>query len=266
MENAPLDTPESDSDKDKKKKSRKGFLELVESSPKKTDQPAVEKAAEKVIVRQDAKAERATERRRAPEARQLHATTHHELIGHVLITAESKPAGRSEKPAELPKNLTERRIETLNRAELFSLSEKIIVDGSSLRQIYETHLIGERGLRRLVAEHLRGGDLKKALRQEIVEREIDFERDPGLRDMASYTVSSGGGAPGGNAALNKMFEKAAASLPANREEAAYLKARVAYETRQQEQQKKQRRLVDVSIITAVLILSGLVIFLVIIRR
>ena len=63
-----------------------------------------------------------------------------------------------------------------------------MIDGSSLRQIYETRLVGERGLRRLVAEHLRGGDLKRAFRREITEREIDFERDPAMRDSTFRTI------------------------------------------------------------------------------
>ena len=47
------------------------------------------------------------------------------------------------------------------------------------------HLIGEKGLRRVVAEYLRGGDFMKALKRELLEKEKDFERDPKLRDQAS---------------------------------------------------------------------------------
>lgn len=205
-------------------------------------------------------------RRPAPEARQLHSSQRApEHIGHMLVTAEAKSGERSGKP-ERPKDteellarpLTEKRVETLNRAELLSLSEKIIVDGSSLRQIYETHLIGERGLRRLVGEHLRGGDLKKALRREVIEREIDFERDPAMRDLAAQAPVGTGGS---KATLNDLLQKASLSVVDTTEEVAFFKARARYEATQEEQHEQQRRLIDISLVSAIVVLITAVIFL-----
>ncbi len=218
----------------------------------------------------------ATVRRRAPEAHQLHGSQpRHEHIGQVLVAASetnttkapkgSPETGQAEKQVEarkLSEQLQGRRVDTLNRAELLNLSDKIIVEGSSLRQIYETHLIGERGLRRLVNEHLRGGDIKKALQAEIVEREIDFERDPAMRDMAQ--AGSGGADGAGKATLNKLIEKASEQV-AGSEEAAFFRARANYEAEQIDQQQKQRRLVDVSLTAAIALLIAIVIFL-ILRR
>ena len=208
------------------------------------------------------------ERRRAPEAHQLHgAPAAREHIGQVIVAEAIPAAKRAEKlepkiakpekqAAELP---TGKHIETLSRADLLSISEKIIVDGSSLRQIYETHLIGERGLRRLVGEHLRGGDLKRALRQEVIEREIDFERDPAMRDIkASGAVDD----PGGKAKLNELIEKASSSVSGSKE-AAFFRARASYEATQQLQQQKHRRMMDVSLIGIILILVALVALLII---
>jgi hypothetical protein len=221
-------------------------------------------------------------RRPAPEARQLHANQPaSEHIGHMLLAAEAKPAEqhlqqqksvseftrptsrtteRVEKGTELPavKLAAGQHIETLNRAELLSLSEKIVVDGSSLRQVYESHLIGERGLRRLVAEHLQGGDLKKALRQEVVEREIDFERDPAMRDLSHQAAIPSGG---GKTVLDNLLQKAAVNLPDSQEEAAFFKARNHYEAAQRQQQHQQRRLIDVGLVAIIATLMGLVIFL-----
>jgi len=216
-------------------------------------------------------AERPTpERRRAPEANLLHSAKH-EHLGHVVIAAEAAPLRRAaERPpveATSPEQAVSiRRVETMNRAELLNLSEKIIIDGSSLRQIYETHLIGERGLRRLVAEHLRGGDLKKALRQEIVEREIDFERDPILRDHGASVAGATGGGTGGQATLNKLIEKAATTVGATPEEAAFYKARAAYEASQYEQQQKRRQLMDAALITIILLLAVMVTALLLAKR
>ncbi len=196
-------------------------------------------------------------RRRSLSANQLHGGLAPERIGHMLMATESGPAsihGDKLSPERAA------QIETLNRAELLNMSVKIIVDGSSLRQIYESHLIGERGLRRLVAEHLRGGDLRKALRQEVVEREIDFERDPALRDMApQQQISSANGI--NSAALNKLLEKVTIEGIDEREEAAFYKARAHYETKTLEQHQKQRRIVDFSIALTVAFLIMVIIAL-----
>jgi hypothetical protein len=160
-------------------------------------------------------------------------------------------------------HLRERNVETLNRNDLLLLSEKIVIDGSSLRQIYETHLIGERGLRRLVAEYLQGGDVKKILRKEIVDHEIDFERDPAVRDVkvqpsaksvpASVVVNS-------KDALDKLVERASFGFGDSNAQ-AYYKARAVYEAEDNRQQKNKRRLIDVGMAATITLLLALVIIL-----
>jgi hypothetical protein len=117
-------------------------------------------------------------------------------------------------------------------------------------------------LRRLVQEHLSGGDLKKALRQEIVEREIDFERDPAMRDQAS---SGGGAVAGGKSTLNELIEKAAVTVTASGEQAAFYKARAAYQASEFKQEQQKRRLMDISLVTTIAFLTGAVIYLMITR-
>jgi hypothetical protein len=234
-------------------------------------------AREKAFLEVSAAAERPSVtsiRATAPEANLLHGGQRAlERIGQVLIGVEARndvarsPAVAPEalKPTANTKVIQEKeqaitkRAETMNRTELMRISEKIIIEGSSLRQIYETHLIGERGLRRLVAEHLRGGDLKKVLRREIVEREIDFERDPIMRDHAPQAA---GGSTTASTALNGLLKQAGVTS-SDKEEVAFLKARAAYESKEQAQQKKQRHLIDVSFAGTILILVVLVIILLI---
>jgi hypothetical protein len=81
--------------------------------------------------------------------------------------------------------LTNLKAQTMTRVELLSLASEIDIDGTNLKQVYESHLITELGLRRVISIYLRGGNVKRSLRRELVEREIDFERDPSLRDQAS---------------------------------------------------------------------------------
>ena len=202
-----------------------------------------------------------------------------ERIGHILVAAnETTPISRTgksvleavrradknaERPPERPAApVSEKRISMISRAELLSMSEQIMIDGSSLRQIYESHLIGERGLRRLVAEHLEGRDLRKALRQEVVEREIDFERDPDVRDIIPQEVPKSMAAGGrGKQALDELLEKAAVNISDSGEEAAFFKARALYEASQLQQHKQSRHLVDIGVAGTIIILIALIIVL-----
>jgi hypothetical protein len=188
-----------------------------------------------------------------------------EHIGQMLLNGETKPAANAAKPAERrPRAGADKRAETLSRAELLKLSETIAVDGSNLRQIYETHLVGERGLRRLVSEYLRGGDLKKSLRLEVIEREIDFERDPGLRDMTPDQPAVSGNAS--KATLDELLQKATVANGDDDEETAFFKARANYEANQLVQHKQQRRLADTGFAIAITVLLALVIFLYLSRK
>lgn len=175
-----------------------------------------------------------------------------ELIGHVLVDSESHGSGeKSTSP------------ESMSRAELLKTSESIIVDGSSLRAIFESHLVGERGLRKLVAEHLKGGDMKAALRVEIIEREIDFERDPALRDHYHDHSAVSAEAP---ETLNELLHKAQTEIKSDEEEVSFLKAKAKYNDKQQTSQKSSRRVVDVVMISTILILATLVVVLLFTNR
>ena len=205
-----------------------------------------------------------------------------EHIGRMMVMAEAEPetvqtpevsatAAASDQVASIESiQAGDRQLETMNRTELLAISEKIIIDGSSLRQIFETHLIGERGLRRIIAEHMRGGDLKKALQKEIVEREVDFETAPGERQRDEFqkteqgSFSQSADLSSSSSALNSMLEKASTSIGGN-EEAAFIRARAAYEEEQTDRQAKQRRIIDVSFAAIIGVLTFVVIYLIISR-
>jgi hypothetical protein len=161
------------------------------------------------------------QRQRAPEATQLHGQQKSpEHIGHMLLTAEADHSTREGlRPSYGPERIQLRpgmHIETLSRAELLELSRQIAVETTSLRDVYETHLIGEQALRRIIAEYLQGGDIHHILQREILEHEIDFERDPALRDASAVTnydhhENSQVIAPGKDA-LNQLLQKAQAVI------------------------------------------------------
>jgi hypothetical protein len=195
------------------------------------------------------------------EARQLHSKNlPPERIGHVLVTAEAVPlirtaetpktAGQPPKPERL---LTAKQIETMSRAELLALSEKVVIDGASLRQVYETHLVGERGLRRVITEYLRGGDYKSMLRRELVEREIDFERDPILRDKG---LPAGSGS--GKAALNNLLAGAGVLPNGDDSSLGIIKTnprQLAADTRHKQ---RRQRVADVSLVSTIVVLVAVI--------
>lgn len=181
-----------------------------------------------------------------------------EHIGHVLVSVTQPEAGSAKDNQKDGK-----RIDTLSRVELLNLSEKITIDGSSLRQIYETHLVGEKGLRRLIAEYLREGDLRKALRQEVMEREIDFERDPILRDTSPQFEADG--LPS-KKAMNDFLERAITSVNDSSEEAAFFKARATYEAEELQRHKKRRVVLDIALAVFIATLILLIIILYLSRR
>jgi hypothetical protein len=107
----------------------------------------------------------------------------------MLKKTESKHELDKVKPQETMEPVqAEIRAQTINREELLSIARKIEIEGTKLSAIYDNNLLGEHGLRRVVAEYLKGGNVKKVLRQEMIEREIDFERDPILRDMGDRSA------------------------------------------------------------------------------
>ena len=188
-----------------------------------------------------------------------------EVVRETPVPVPERPVESAQTP------VTEQNIETLNRVELMAQSEQVSIDGTSLQQIYETHLIGERGLRRLMAEHLRGGDLHEALQREIMERERDFERDPVMRDV---TVSAGGpsdvavsaATAAGSADLDHLLQKAKIDAPGRTEEAAFFKARARYQAAQHQRQHHQRRIIDIAMAAVIIILVALVVVMYMLRH
>jgi hypothetical protein len=213
-------------------------------------------------------------RTKAPEAKILHRVEPAgERIGRLVIATEivesrspSKPKQEILKPDKLAefKAVSVKQVETMNRAELMRISEKMYVEGSSLRQIYETHLVGEKGLRRLVTEFLKGGDVKKVLRREIVEREIDFERDPVMRDQAR--ASGGGTSTSSNSNLQNMIQKAEAAVATPTEEAAFYKAKADYEVEERQRDHKRRKQADTAITSLIVVLAVIITLLLLSRN
>lgn len=123
-----------------------------------------------------------------------------ERIGKVVISAEKPKTPIAEvkekvivkekqtikekniRPNNLRQYFRPEEVKTMRREDLMIVSEKIVVEGANLKDMYDNNLFSERALRRLVSEYLKGKDIRPLLRKEIVEKEMDYERDPILRD------------------------------------------------------------------------------------
>lgn len=173
-----------------------------------------------------------------------------ERIGHVLVAASSgseKLASIKEyKPPIVELAVAKKKTESMDRTELLAVSQNILVEGTSLRQIYETQLISEKGLRRLVTEHLRGGNVSRALKRELVERQIDFERDPILRDKNSKRSADNAG----KTALASMLSQAGLSESSRQEMIQSQKKKELSET-QPAPKSGPQTLIDTSLATLI---------------
>ena len=105
-----------------------------------------------------------------------------ERLGQVSIAAQQKPIEKMIRPNSIKEYFRPEHVRTMRRQDLLDISEKILVEGASLKHMYDNNLFSERALRRLVSEYLAGKDIMPHLRQEILEKQIDYERDPLLRD------------------------------------------------------------------------------------
>jgi len=181
-----------------------------------------------------------------------------ERIGKVLVAAETIREVRQEEAPRISLDNAEKQVETLTRNELLTLSEKVIVEGSTLRNVYETHLISERGLRRLVTEYLRGGDVVRAFRRELIEREIDFERDPKLRDTVRKNLSGGARSQ----SLQKLLQQAGvAPIDETPAQIAQARAQQLADAKRQSKQASNRKVIDVSLITIIAVLLAVVLIM-----
>lgn len=102
---------------------------------------------------------------------------------------ESNKSAESGKPVDFTK-----AVEAYSPQELDNAAEKIKIDGTSLKELSRAHHLDERAVRRVVGEFIQGGNVKEALSREIIQKELQYERDPKLRKSAGGGSGTGGGA------------------------------------------------------------------------
>ncbi len=91
-----------------------------------------------------------------------------------------KPSAPSELNVQKQKNIDQFK---LSDKEIIALSEKIKIEGVPLKTIYQNKELSFNGLKRIIIAYLRGGNLEKIFKKELIAHQIDFERDPILKDI-----------------------------------------------------------------------------------
>jgi hypothetical protein len=149
---------------------------------------------QEAAVRQEARARyneshqpRVSETMPARTVETLRTETVTKLTG-AEIAANKRRAAERLGITETTAAFTAERVPHMDHREVLDIAEKVDVNGTSLRTIYESKHITEPGLRRLTQEFLRGGDVASALKHETQVKEMQYERDPQMRDRlaASY--------------------------------------------------------------------------------
>ncbi|HWT56080.1 MAG TPA: hypothetical protein VN031_03570 [Candidatus Microsaccharimonas sp.] len=103
----------------------------------------------------------------------------------------TNPGPNVEHPvATNPERVTAEDVPQMSTREVLALAADITIEGTSLKKIYEAKQITEPGLRRLAQEHLRGGDLKRGLQKERIVKQMQYERDPQMRDRLAASYAS----------------------------------------------------------------------------
>lgn len=152
--------------------------------------------------------------------------------------------------------------ETLSGPQLLAIAESILVDGVPLSRTFEANRITEDGLRRVVGEYLRGGDVPRALRLELIDGEQAFERDPVLRDNAAMLPQP----HAHSASTHQPTQQKNVESARLEHHKATLAARKEHDHIASKARKQRQRVMDIVLATLIFILVCAIVGLVIARR
>jgi len=97
----------------------------------------------------------------------------------IVLGDRHREATDVEAPAKIiPFN---KNINEFSHEDLMIAAQKIKVEGTTLKEMVELGRLDEPGLRRVVGEFLKGGDVARSIAREVKEKEIQYEQDPRLR-------------------------------------------------------------------------------------
>ena len=115
-----------------------------------------------------------------------------------------------------------------------------------------------------MAEYQAGKDLSQALKHEVTERQIDFERDPAMRDVSGSAEQLS--SETSHQKLENRIKQAESALSTTQEQVAFLKAKASFETKTRLKQTKQVRAINAVLLSIIAGLIIAVLLLVLLKR
>lgn len=121
-----------------------------------------------------------------------------ERLGRVVVEAPAVVRGDNPSSAETGREAAgaiinfNRKVEDYTTRELVAAAEKIRIDGTTLKELYATHRLDEKALRRVVRAFIEGRSVREALSHELLEKELRYERDPKMRAARKAAGASSG--------------------------------------------------------------------------
>lgn len=127
-----------------------------------------------------------------------------EQLGRMLVEAPTAVvagvagAGRPETGVQASRSEVDfsKKVEDYTEPELRLAAEKIRIDGTTLKELWDGGRLNERSVKRVMQEFIEGRSVRAALTKELMERDLRIEKDPHLRDamVAQHGGGSGGAA------------------------------------------------------------------------
>jgi hypothetical protein len=192
-------------------------------------QSAGEIRAKAETIRQERESSRQTNRETvAASTHETEAQTHQpERLGRMLVEApailltganiQQPERGISASKEAVRAVNFNKKVEDYTTPELKQAAEKIRMDGTTLKEMWDSGRLDERALKRVMKEFVEGRSVRAALNKELLEEELRYERDPQLRDKARQRVAGqqAGAGAGGTALKAAVGATGAAMLLRN---------------------------------------------------
>jgi hypothetical protein len=97
-----------------------------------------------------------------------------------------------QKRSGIPMANPNRQVAAYTTPELRQAAEKVRVDGTTLKEMWDDGRLDERAVKRVITKFIEGRSVRAALNQELLENELRFEQDPKFRTQAQAVRGNDG--------------------------------------------------------------------------
>jgi hypothetical protein len=129
----------------------------------------------------------------------------------VLLGSVAAGPGRGIEASRSELNFN-KKVEDYTTTELKQVAEKIRLDGTTLKEMWDSGRLNESSLKRVMTEFIEGRSVRAALNEGLLETELRYERDPKMRALIRRQMSSGGASTGTSAGKTLAASAGAAML------------------------------------------------------